>query len=94
MQLLARGWLRRLVLRAVTLEELRVVQHVVEARGALEGGDLLEQLPGWRVPPVTPWMTIFWPVVGEVADLQHGGEDGDQQRHGDQHQADQHQSAQ
>ena len=42
----------------------------------------------------TPSSTSFWPRVGERADLQARVDDGEQQRHGDQRQAEQHQTVQ
>ena len=60
-QLLARVG-EALVLGAVQVEELRVLQHLVEARGALERGDLPEQRPGWRARRSRPCTTIFCPV--------------------------------
>ncbi len=91
-ELLARAGQAR-ILRAVQIEQLRVVQHVVEARGALERGDLTEQLlagAGGRDALDHDLLT----GVGQRADLQGGGQDGDQKRHGDQRQAEEHQSAQ
>ena len=60
-QLFARAAQQR-VLGAVQLEQLRVIEHVVEARRALERGDLPEQRLARRAQSVTPWITIFWPV--------------------------------
>ncbi len=91
-QLLARGP-QALIQGAVLVEELAVAQHVVQARRALEGCDLPEQrLAGARAGDALD--DDFRPPVRQVADLQHGGEKGDQQRHGDQRQADEHQSSQ
>ena len=85
-QLLACG-AQALVLRAVQLEELRIGEHVVQARRALERGDLPEQrLAGARAGDALN--DDFRARVCEIADLQHGGENGDQERHGDQRQAD------
>ena len=76
LQLLARG-AQALVLGAVQVEELRVVQHLVEARGALERGDLAEQrLAGARARDALDDDLLAG--LGEIADLQHGGQDGDQ----------------
>ena len=85
-QLLAGGG-QAFILGAVQVEELRVAEHVVQARRALEGCDLPEQrLAGTRAGDALN--DDFRTRVGEIADLQHGGEKGDQERHGDQRQAD------
>ena len=81
------------VLGAKRLEELRVAEHVVQARGALEGGHLPEQrLAGTGVSDALEHDLL--PGVGEVADLQDGDQNRDEQRHGHEGQADQHQSTQ
>jgi len=91
-ELLARA-AQPVILRAVELEELRVLQHLVQARGTLERGDLREQ----RLAGARPGDSLDDDLLtgfGQIADLQHGGQDGGEQRHRHQRQAEQHQSAQ
>jgi len=83
----ARGGAQALVLGAIQVEELRIGEHVVQSRRALEGCDLPEQrLAGARGGDALNH--DFRARVREITDLQHGREKRDQERHGDQRQAD------
>jgi hypothetical protein len=72
---------------------VRVVQHRVQSRGALEGGDLPEQ----RLARTRTGHALdddLLPRLGEIAHLQYGEQNGRQQRHGDHRQPAEHQAAQ
>jgi hypothetical protein len=74
-------------------DELAVAHHLVEARAAFHGGDLLEQ----QLVVARGEHALFdegLALVGELADL-HGRDDhGDQQRQGHQEEAQHHEAAQ
>src|SRR5262249_48069807 len=65
------------------LEEVRVVENVIQARGSLERGDLAEQLLAGACSRNSLENDLLT-CVGQRADLQSGGQDGDEQRHRDQ----------
>ena len=91
-QLLARRAQER-ILRAVKLEERGIREHLIQARRALEGSHLREQLlAGARARDALDHDLLA--PVRQITDLEHRGQDGDQERHGDERQPDQHQAAQ
>src|SRR5579862_9469483 len=92
LQLLARC-AQMLILRAVELEELGVVEYVEETGRPFEGGNLSEQrLAGAR--PGDALDDDLLAGFGQITDLEHRGQDRDEQRHSDQRHSEEHQSAQ
>ncbi|HWM66914.1 MAG TPA: hypothetical protein VNO35_10045 [Steroidobacteraceae bacterium] len=81
------------ILAAVQLEQVGIAEDVIQTRGPFQRGDLTEQLLAGARRRDTLDNDLLT-GISQLADLQRCGQHSDEERHGNQRQAEEHQSAQ